>query len=101
MELWKLFTTALMPVLKVLLITGLGSFLALHRFNILRESARKHLNAVCLIFSSLCYNLCFSFHTFYSANPLLFYLRTQFLSLSLKEFNQTSFHSYLQYIAEA
>ncbi|QCE07675.1 Auxin efflux carrier [Vigna unguiculata] len=46
MELWKLFTTALMPVLKVLLITGLGSFLALHRFNILRESARKHLNAL-------------------------------------------------------
>ncbi|XP_047180068.1 protein PIN-LIKES 3-like [Vigna umbellata] len=46
MELWKLFTTALIPVLKVLIITGLGTFLALHRFNILRESARKHLNAL-------------------------------------------------------
>ncbi|KAH1230122.1 Protein PIN-LIKES 3 [Glycine max] len=46
MELWKLFVTALMPVLKVLLITAVGTFLALHRFNILRESARKHLNTI-------------------------------------------------------
>ncbi|CAJ1976521.1 unnamed protein product [Sphenostylis stenocarpa] len=46
MDLWKLFTTALMPVLKVLLITGAGTFLALHRFNILRETARKHLNTL-------------------------------------------------------
>ncbi|XP_020222873.1 protein PIN-LIKES 3 [Cajanus cajan] len=46
MQLWKLFITALMPVLKVLLITAVGAFLALHRFNILRESARKHLNTI-------------------------------------------------------
>ncbi|XP_014513069.1 protein PIN-LIKES 3 [Vigna radiata var. radiata] len=46
MELWNLFTTSLMPVLKVLIITALGTFLALHRFNILRESARKHFNAL-------------------------------------------------------
>ncbi|XP_027364614.1 protein PIN-LIKES 3-like [Abrus precatorius] len=46
MHLWKLFITALMPVLKVLLITAAGAFLALHRFNILRESARKHLNTI-------------------------------------------------------
>ncbi|WVY97931.1 hypothetical protein V8G54_030082 [Vigna mungo] len=46
MELWNLFTTSLMPVLKVLIITALGTFLALHRFNILRENARKHLNAL-------------------------------------------------------
>ncbi|KAK7391639.1 hypothetical protein VNO78_20056 [Psophocarpus tetragonolobus] len=44
MDLWKLFITALMPVLKVLIITAVGTFLAVHRFNILRESARKHLN---------------------------------------------------------
>ncbi|KAK7391641.1 hypothetical protein VNO78_20058 [Psophocarpus tetragonolobus] len=46
MQLWKLFITALMPVLKVLLITAVGAFLALPRVNILRKSARKHLNTI-------------------------------------------------------
>ncbi|KAL9276220.1 hypothetical protein ACSQ67_026236 [Phaseolus vulgaris] len=47
MDFWKLFTTALVPVLKVLLVTGLGTFLGLQRFNLLRESAaRNHLNAL-------------------------------------------------------
>ncbi|XLU31236.1 hypothetical protein S245_067302 [Arachis hypogaea] len=46
MQFWKLFITALMPVLKVLLITALGAFLALDRFNVLRDTARKHLNTV-------------------------------------------------------
>ncbi|XP_028220481.1 protein PIN-LIKES 3-like [Glycine soja] len=46
MQLWKLFITALMPVLKLLLLTAVGAFLALHRFNILRKSARKHLNVI-------------------------------------------------------
>ncbi|KAL1294780.1 hypothetical protein HN51_055617 [Arachis hypogaea] len=46
MQFWKLFITALMPVLKVLLITALGAFLALDRFNVLRDTARKHLNTL-------------------------------------------------------
>ncbi|XP_061362918.1 protein PIN-LIKES 3-like [Gastrolobium bilobum] len=46
MEFWKLFVVALMPVLKVLLITVVGTFLALDRFGILRETARKNLNTM-------------------------------------------------------
>ncbi|XP_057736290.1 protein PIN-LIKES 3-like [Arachis stenosperma] len=46
MELWKLFMTALMPVLKLIIITAVGAFLALDRFNLLRDNARKHLNAL-------------------------------------------------------
>ncbi|KAK7277136.1 hypothetical protein RIF29_18286 [Crotalaria pallida] len=44
MEFWGLFFVALMPVLKVLLITAVGTFLALDRFDILGENASKHLN---------------------------------------------------------
>ncbi|XP_027336088.1 protein PIN-LIKES 1-like isoform X1 [Abrus precatorius] len=46
MDFWKLFLVALMPVLKVLLITAVGTFLALDRFDILRETARKNLNTI-------------------------------------------------------
>ncbi|XP_057458309.1 protein PIN-LIKES 3-like [Lotus japonicus] len=46
MEFWKLFVVALMPVLKVLLVTAVGTFLALDRFDILNETARKHLNTM-------------------------------------------------------
>ncbi|XP_058736032.1 protein PIN-LIKES 3-like [Vicia villosa] len=47
MEFWKLFVVALMPTVKVLLMTVLGTFLALDRFDILRkESSRKKLNTI-------------------------------------------------------
>lgn len=46
MDFWVLFIVALMPVLKVLLITGVGTFLALDRFDILGENASKHMNTV-------------------------------------------------------
>ncbi|KAG2698009.1 hypothetical protein I3843_07G130100 [Carya illinoinensis] len=46
MELLQLFITASVPVLKVLLITALGSYLALDSVDILGEDARKHLNTV-------------------------------------------------------
>ncbi|KAF3446943.1 hypothetical protein FNV43_RR12123 [Rhamnella rubrinervis] len=46
MELLQLFITASIPVLKVLLITALGSFLALDRINILGAETRKHLNTM-------------------------------------------------------
>ena len=50
MEFLKLFIVALMPVLKVLLITVLGTFLALDRFDILsRKTARKNLNTVSFV----------------------------------------------------
>ncbi|XP_050376788.1 LOW QUALITY PROTEIN: protein PIN-LIKES 3-like [Argentina anserina] len=46
MKLLQLFITASIPVLKTLLITALGSYLATERVNILGEDTRKHLNSV-------------------------------------------------------
>lgn len=46
MALLDLFIVALMPVLKVLLITALGSLLATAQVDILGEEARKHLNNI-------------------------------------------------------
>ncbi|KAM1484171.1 hypothetical protein TB2_035402 [Malus domestica] len=46
MELKQLFVMASIPVLKVLLITALGLYLALDRVNILGEVTRKNLNTV-------------------------------------------------------
>lgn len=45
MGLWQLFVVALMPVVKVLLITAVGVFLATERMDILGTDARKHLNS--------------------------------------------------------
>ncbi|KAL3598892.1 hypothetical protein D5086_006810 [Populus alba] len=44
MDIWKLFFVALMPVLKVLLLTAVGVFLAIERVGILGADARNHLN---------------------------------------------------------
>ncbi|XP_031399780.1 protein PIN-LIKES 3-like isoform X1 [Punica granatum] len=46
MGLLDIFIAAATPVLKVLLVTALGSVLALERINILGEEARKHLNKI-------------------------------------------------------
>ncbi|KAK9928512.1 hypothetical protein M0R45_025644 [Rubus argutus] len=46
MKLLQLFITASIPVLKTLLITALGSYLATERVDVLGEDARKHLNSV-------------------------------------------------------
>lgn len=46
MGLLKLFVTASVPVLNVLLVTGVGSFLATGQVGILCHEARKHLNNV-------------------------------------------------------
>ncbi|XP_019054889.1 PREDICTED: protein PIN-LIKES 3-like isoform X3 [Nelumbo nucifera] len=46
MGLLDLFITASMPVLKVLLVTLIGSLLALDQIDILGEDARKHLNQI-------------------------------------------------------
>ncbi|GAB4847656.1 hypothetical protein Ancab_026718 [Ancistrocladus abbreviatus] len=46
MRLLNLFVLSTIPVVKVLLITALGSFLALDRIDILGANARKHLNTV-------------------------------------------------------
>ncbi|XP_062029951.1 protein PIN-LIKES 3-like isoform X4 [Rosa rugosa] len=46
MKLFQLFITASIPVLKTLLITALGSYLATERVNILGEDSRKHLNSL-------------------------------------------------------
>lgn len=46
MALLDLFVLASLPVVKVLLITAIGSVLALERIDILGENARHHLNKV-------------------------------------------------------
>lgn len=46
MKLLDLFLVASMPVLKVLVLTALGLFLALDRVDVLGENARKQLNTV-------------------------------------------------------
>ncbi|KAL8529222.1 hypothetical protein ACS0TY_006600 [Phlomoides rotata] len=52
-----LFVASSIPIGKVLLVTGLGSYLALDRVNILGDDARKHLNNI----------------TFFVFNPALVY----------------------------
>ncbi|XWS14321.1 hypothetical protein CRYUN_Cryun35bG0000400 [Craigia yunnanensis] len=46
MRILDLFVVASMPIMKVLLLTALGSFLALDRIDVLGENARKQLNNV-------------------------------------------------------
>jgi hypothetical protein len=46
MGLLELFITACVPVLNMLLVTGVGSFLATDFAGILGKEARKHLNNV-------------------------------------------------------
>lgn len=46
MAILDLLIAATMPVLKVLLVTGVGSILAARPLNILNDEARKHLNNV-------------------------------------------------------
>jgi hypothetical protein len=46
MGLLELFITACMPVLNMLLVTGVGAFLATDFAGILGKEARKHLNNV-------------------------------------------------------
>lgn len=48
MALLDIFIAALVPILKVLLLTALGSILAIDRVDILGEDARKQLNSVSL-----------------------------------------------------
>ncbi|KAL8161019.1 hypothetical protein V2J09_012508 [Rumex salicifolius] len=43
---WRLFVVALFPVMKVLLVTLVGLFLALDRINVLGSTARTILNHV-------------------------------------------------------
>ena len=51
MGLLDLFFVASMPVIRVLLLTALGSFLALDRIDILGDVVRKQLNMVsCYLF---------------------------------------------------
>lgn len=54
MGLLDLFIAASIPILKVLLITALGSYLALDHVNVLSEDARKHINNVSSSFHLLC-----------------------------------------------
>lgn len=49
MDFWKLYMVAFTSIMKLLLTTALGAFLAHDRFDILRENARKHMNAVSII----------------------------------------------------
>lgn len=46
MGFFELLVTASMPVLNVLLVTGVGSFIATNYIGILHEAARKDMNTV-------------------------------------------------------
>lgn len=46
MGILQLFITASVPVLKVLIVTGVGSFIATDYINVLGEDARRHLNNI-------------------------------------------------------
>ena len=46
MEFLELLYVASYPVIEILLLTGIGLFLALDRINILGANARKHVNQV-------------------------------------------------------
>lgn len=46
MGLLQLFTTACVPVFNMLLVTGVGSFLATDFAGLLSKEARKHLNNI-------------------------------------------------------
>lgn len=61
MGLVDLFIASSIPVLKVLLVTALGSYLALDRVDILGDDARKHLNNVSLQQTHLCVRVCVLF----------------------------------------
>jgi auxin efflux carrier family protein len=50
MGLLQLFVTASMPVLNVLLVSGVGSFLATENIGILSKECTKHLNNVGQVF---------------------------------------------------
>lgn len=52
MGLLELFVTACVPVLNMLLVTGVGSFLASDFAGILTKEARKHLNNVSVALAS-------------------------------------------------
>lgn len=51
MKLLDLFITSSIPVGKILVITGIGFYLALDRVNILNQDARKHLNNVSFFYN--------------------------------------------------
>lgn len=53
----NLFVASSIPIAKVLLVTGLGSYLALDYVNILGDDARKHLNNVSDVYLSVILSL--------------------------------------------
>ncbi|KAH9316299.1 hypothetical protein KI387_024926, partial [Taxus chinensis] len=66
MAFWDLLLVACMPVVKILLISGVGAFLSTQYVNVLSDDARKHLNKVvfvvfipALMFASLAQSVTF------------------------------------------
>lgn len=53
MKVLDLFVAASIPVVKVLFVTAIGSFIALDHINILGEDTRKHMNNVSVQIFSL------------------------------------------------
>jgi len=78
MALLQLFVASSMPVIKVLLITALGSCLALEHVNVLGEDARKHLNKV-LSLLAIILLLQFISHCYYEIGLLLSHYRDRCL----------------------
>ncbi|KAI3409614.1 uncharacterized protein J3R85_019090 [Psidium guajava] len=102
MALLDLFVVALMPVLKVLLITALGSFLAISQVDILGEEARKHLNNIvffvfnpALVFSYLAKSITYESMAslwFMPCNILLTFILGSALGWMLIRFSQAPDH---------
>ncbi|KAF5958126.1 hypothetical protein HYC85_005351 [Camellia sinensis] len=77
MNFLNLFVVALMPVLKTLLISAIGLFLALDRVNILGAVARHHLNNLGLI-----QNFGFLIRSLHDCEQLVFYVFSPALIVS-------------------
>ncbi|XP_054806306.1 protein PIN-LIKES 3-like [Prosopis cineraria] len=80
MEFGDLFVIALMPVIKVLLLIAIGTILALDRFDILGENARKYLNNMAYFVFTPALTLCNMAH---SANLKSSLLMLWFLPLNI------------------
>ncbi|XAR64680.1 hypothetical protein NMG60_11008455 [Bertholletia excelsa] len=102
MALLDLFTAASIPVLKLLLVTALGSFLALDHINILGDEARTHMNKIvfyvfnpALVYSNLAQTVTYESMTklwFMPFNILISYIIGSALGWAVLQITRTPLH---------
>lgn len=81
MKLLDLFITSSIPVGKILVITGIGFYLALDRVNILNQDARKQLNNVRFLNIYINYSL-YAFVILYVQSCFFLFLQIVFYVFS-------------------